>query len=393
MMMAPTRVVSIRSSATVKPRAASTVCRVAPKTACVRAPVRMMPTQFGVNPTHALFNSATRISTGSAARKVVVTKAAEGAVAPSAPKKENMLVLGALFAGWYAFNIYFNIYNKQILTVFPYPWTNTNFQFLGGTVIALIGWATGMITRPTTLTTKQLLAIVPLAIVHTLGNLLTNVSLGKVAVSFTHTIKAMEPFFSVVLSSIFLGDAPTLPIILALCPIVGGVVLASVSEVSFNWIGFLAAMGSNLTFQSRNVLSKKVLSGDLKKGLDNINLFSIITVMSFFILAPFTLLVEGMVATPAVMTSMGLDSALIFKRLIYAAFCFHMYQQVSYVILSKVSPVTHSVGNSVKRVVVIVSTVIFFRTPVSFMNGLGTAIALMGVVLYSQVKRLEGKKK
>ena len=31
--------------------------------------------------------------------------------------------------------------------------------------------------------------ISPLAGVHTLGNLLTNVSLGKVAVSFTHTIK------------------------------------------------------------------------------------------------------------------------------------------------------------------------------------------------------------
>jgi solute carrier family 35 protein E1 len=37
---------------------------------------------------------------------------------------------------------------------------------------------------------KMLLPIIPLAIVHSLGNLLTNVSLGKVAVSFTHTIKA-----------------------------------------------------------------------------------------------------------------------------------------------------------------------------------------------------------
>ena len=53
----------------------------------------------------------------------------------------------------------------------------------------------------------QLVAILPLAIVHTMGNLFTNMSLGKVAVSFTHTIKAMEPFFSVVLSAIFLGVA------------------------------------------------------------------------------------------------------------------------------------------------------------------------------------------
>lgn len=36
----------------------------------------------------------------------------------------------------------------------------------------------------------------PLAVVHTLGNALTNISLGAVAVSFTHTIKALEPMFS-----------------------------------------------------------------------------------------------------------------------------------------------------------------------------------------------------
>lgn len=57
-----------------------------------------------------------------------------------------------------------------------------------------------------TLSHLQLIAITPLALVHALGNLFTNLSLGKVAVSFTHTIKAMEPFFSVLLSSIFLGD-------------------------------------------------------------------------------------------------------------------------------------------------------------------------------------------
>lgn len=45
--------------------------------------------------------------------------------------------------------------------------------------------------------------------------------------------------------------------------------------------------------------------------------------------------------------------------------------QVSYMILQRVSPVTHSVGNCVKRVVVIVSSVIFFQTPVSPVNAFG----------------------
>jgi len=40
------------------------------------------------------------------------------------------------------------------------------------------------------------------------GNDFANVSLGKVAVSFTHTVKAMEPFFSV----LFLGEVIGLPL-------------------------------------------------------------------------------------------------------------------------------------------------------------------------------------
>lgn len=45
--------------------------------------------------------------------------------------------------------------------------------------------------------------------------------------------------------------------------------------------------------------------------------------------------------------------------------------QLSYLILSRVSPVTHSVANCVKRVVVIVSSVLFFSTPISPVNALG----------------------
>jgi solute carrier family 35 protein E1 len=76
----------------------------------------------------------------------------------------------------------------------------------------------------------------------------------------TVALQAMEPFFSVLLSSLFLGESPTLPVVASLLPVVGGVALASTSEVTFNWPGFLAAMGSNVTFQSRNVFSKKFMA-------------------------------------------------------------------------------------------------------------------------------------
>ena len=299
--------------------------------------------------------------------------------------------LGAMIVAWYLLNIYFNIYNKQVLKVFPYPINITNVQFAVGTVIALFMWITGILKRPK-ISGAQLAAILPLAMVHTMGNLFTNMSLGKVAVSFTHTIKAMEPFFSVLLSALFLGEMPTPFVVLSLVPIVGGVALASLTEASFNWAGFWSAMASNVTFQSRNVLSKKLMVKK-EESLDNITLFSIITVMSFFLLAPVTLLTEGVKVTPTVLQSAGLNLKQIYTRSLIAAFCFHAYQQVSYMILARVSPVTHSVGNCVKRVVVIVTSVLFFRTPVSPINSLGTGVALAGVFLYSQLKRLKPKPK
>ncbi|XP_042458473.1 phosphoenolpyruvate/phosphate translocator 2, chloroplastic-like isoform X1 [Zingiber officinale] len=326
------------------------------------------------------------------------------------------LQLGALFGLWYLFNIYFNIYNKQVLKVFPFPLTVTTVQFAVGATLVLFMWTTNLYKRPK-ISASQLAAILPLAVVHTMGNLFTNMSLGKVAVSFTHTIKAMEPFFSVLLSALFLGEMPTIWVVLSLMPIVGGVALASLTEASFNWAGFWSAMASNVTFQSRNVLSKKVMVKKevkkiledltlmiifwkqvfmqfvcaLQESLDNINLFSIITVMSFFLLAPATLFVEGIKVTPTYLLSAGLDLNQLYLRSLIAAMCFHAYQQVSYMILARVTPVTHSVGNCVKRVVVIVTSVLFFRTPVSPINSLGTGIALAGVFLYSRVKKIKPK--
>ncbi|KAK9090387.1 hypothetical protein Sjap_023564 [Stephania japonica] len=238
------------------------------------------------------------------------------------------LLLGSLFGLWYLFNIYFNIYNKQVLKVFTFPVTITTFQFAVGTALVLFMWTFNLYKKPE-ISGAQLAAILPLAMVHTLGNLFTNMSLGKVAVSFTHTIKAMEPFFSVLLSALFLGEMPTIWVVLSLMPIVGGVALASITEVSFNWAGFWSAMASNVTFQSRNVLSKKLMVKK-EKSLDNINLFSIITIMSFVLLFPVALFVEGVKFTPAYLQSAGLNVNDLGMKAIIAGLCFHAYQQASF---------------------------------------------------------------
>ena len=67
----------------------------------------------------------------------------------------------------------------------------------------------------------------------------------------------------------------------------------------------------------------------LQVKMDNINLFSLITILSFFLLAPFTLLREGFRFSPGAMRSLGIvNTDVLMRKAILAGFCFHAYQQV-----------------------------------------------------------------
>ncbi|THF99844.1 hypothetical protein TEA_017718 [Camellia sinensis var. sinensis] len=57
----------------------------------------------------------------------------------------------------------------------------------------------------------------------------------------------------------------------------------------------------------------------------------------------------------------------------------------STITLNEISPLTLSIGNTMKRISVIVSSIIIFHTPVQPVNALGAAIAILGTFLYSQV--------
>ncbi|CAN6708817.1 unnamed protein product [Malus baccata var. baccata] len=357
----------------------STALALSPSTSFLKPPCRnSIPKAFQLLASTSLIHLLTLFSSSNASfifsnRRYDHLKARAASVPESADEasKQGGLVKTLQLGSMYLLNIYFNIYNKQVLKVYPFPATVTAFQFGCGTVMIILMWALNLYPRPNLTRSQQFYRW----LWHTVGNLLTNISLGEIAVSFTHTIKAMEPFFTVVFSALLLAERPSIWVVSSLVPIVGGVALASFTEDRFNYcmfcnrIGFGSAMASNVTNQSRNVLSKKFM-----ESLDNINLFSVITIVSFILLVPSAILSEGVKFTPSYLHSAaneGLNIKELCVRSLLAGFCFHTYQQVSYMILQMVSPVTHAVGNCVKRLVVIVSSVIFFQTPVSPMNALG----------------------
>lgn len=311
----------------------------------------------------------------------------------SVTSSRNTAKVGAYILGWYAFNIIFNILNKSCLNVFPCPWFLATFQLCASAVFMMCLWFTGLQKRPK-VSKELLVALVPVAFFHTVGHVSACVSFSHVAVSFTHVVKSAEPVLSVILSQAFLKEVYPIYVWASLLPIVVGCSLAAVNEVSFSWAGFNNAMISNLGMVLRNVYSKKYL--DEFKHIDGINMFALLSIISIFITAPVAVVVEGFKGgvyqwgpmADAATQAMGGDFVTFLRMVIGSGIFYHLYNQASYMVLGQgISPVTFSVGNTMKRVAVVVSSVIFFQNPVSPMNWLGSMLALLGTGLYSAAKQ------
>jgi solute carrier family 35 protein E1 len=157
-------------------------------------------------------------------------------------------------------------------------------------------------------------------------------------------------------------------------------------EISFAWGGLNYALVSNLGSVLRNVFSKKRLNE--YEHIDGINMYALISIISLCYLAPVAFFVEGSTwgaGWAAAATSMSGNFAFV-KLLALGGVFYHLYNQVSYQALTGISPLTFSVGNTMKRVAVIVSSVLFFKNYVSPLNWVGTGLAVLGAYMYSNTK-------
>lgn len=318
----------------------------------------------------------------------------EGEASPSdeieETKPNKKLQLAVIFGLWYFQNIVFNIYNKKVLNIFPFPWLLASFQLFCGSVWMLILWSFKLQQCPK-ISKSFIFALLGPALFHTVGHISACVSFSKVAVSFTHVIKSAEPVFSVVFSS-FLGDIYPLKVWLSILPIVFGCSLAAITEVSFNFGGLWGAMISNVGFVLRNIYSKKSLQNF--KEVNGLNLYGWISIISLVYLFPVAVFVEGsqwVAGYQKAIQTIGKPNTFYLWVMLSGIF-YHLYNQSSYQALDDISPLTFSVGNTMKRVVVIVATVLVFRNPVRPLNALGSALAIFGTFLYSQATAKKPKK-
>lgn len=204
-------------------------------------------------------------------------------------------------------------------------------------------------------------------------------ALKYIEVSFTETVKSTAPAFTLMISSLILGEKTNLMSKISLLPVIGGLALCSANEAKFNYDGFMFALATNLSECFQNVLSKKILSyqtvsfnpGEIQYQTGIASVIAQLPVLFLF----------GTWKGFEDITSSRMGLFYLVNGI-----CFHFQTISGVALMEAISPVSHSVVNTLKRAVLIWVSVIIFQNPVTLFSGLGTTIVFLGVIMYNATR-------
>ena len=128
-------------------------------------------------------------------------------------------------------------------------------------------------------------------------------------------------------------------------------------------------------------------------SLSETNLYAVLTILAFFFIVPISVAMEppaAVVGAWSAARAAGNSVKYLSLTSLLAGAFYYLYNEVAFQALGRVNPVTHAVGNTIKRVVIIIASVIAFKTPISTLGVVGSSIAIMGTLLYSLAKNRFG---
>lgn len=276
-----------------------------------------------------------------------------------------------------------NVIGKLLLSDFPFPMTVTMVQLTSislysGPFFRLLG-----VRRFVDISWRYYFKIiVPLALGKFLASVLNHVSLWKISVSYAHTVKATMPLFTVVLSRIIMGEKQTGKVYLSLVPIIVGVAIATLTELSFDMAGLISTLTATLGLSLQNIFSKKVLHDS---GMHHLRLLHILGRLALCMFLPVWLYFD----CAAVLSHPNLFKGGSYRTLIllWADGGLNWLQNVlAFSVMSLVSPLTYAVASASKRLFVIGISLFILGNPVTSVNVIGMMMAVFGVLLYNKAK-------
>ena len=311
--------------------------------------------------------------------------------------------LAAYLTAWYAGNYYYNIYNKSAAKAgggAEFAFTMALLQLVFGSIYALFLWIAPEARPMPKLSFNQILKLAPMGFYAAAAHCGAVYSLSAGAVSFAQVIKAAEPAFAAAVGFLFYGQKVSIAKLCCLVPIIGGIVLASVTELDFTYKALIAASSANVAAAFRGQETKRVMADpSLKTAVGGPgNAYALTTLWATLILIP-TLFISGEASQKDVFKAMwdadGKKGTVGNFRwnLFMSGITFYLYNGVSTLALGKISGVTHSVANTAKRAIIIVGCAIAFGESMAPVKMAGCTIAILGTFLYAVADDLFGGKK
>ncbi|KAL5275313.1 SLC35E1 family protein [Megaselia abdita] len=285
---------------------------------------------------------------------------------------------------WYLVSSSNNVIGKMVLNSFPFPMTVTMVQLLSITVYSGPFFRLWRVRTNTQIEWKYYLRfIIPLAFGKFIASVTSHISLWKVPVSYAHTVKATMPLFTVIITRFLFKEKQTTSVYCSLIPIITGVAIATLTEISFDMLGLVSALLSTMGFSLQNIFSKKVLKDT---GIHHLRLLHLLGRLSLVMFLPIWLYSDAFrVFGHDVVTN--LDYRVI--SLIFMDGVLNWFQNIiAFSVLHLVTPLTYAVASASKRIFVIAISLIILGNPVTWVNIFGMTLAILGVLLYNRAKHL-----
>lgn len=246
----------------------------------------------------------------------------------------------------------------------------------------------------------DVLKLAPLGFYSAVAHVSAVYAMSAGAVSFGQVIKAAEPVFAAVIGYFVYGKSVSKAKIFMLIPIIGGICIASVSELDFSIGALVAASTANVASAFRGQENKRVdePSVGIKEAMGGTgNKFALSQLWATIFLLP-TVFISGEYAKIDAFTKMWAEDGMPGKEgLVYSTIMsgltFYLYNEVSTLALNKISGVTHSVANTAKRAIIIVGCAIAFGESMSMPKMVGCGIAIGGTFFYAIIDDLVKPKK